>query len=211
MKKVGYARVSSQEQNLDRQIQLLSQYVESDMIITDKASGKDLNRSGYQSLKVGIGKLVKGDELYITSIDRLSRNKEHAKNELKYYSDKGIRVKILDIPTTLIDLPQGQEWVFDMINNILIEVLASIAENERQKIKERQRQGYNAMKRNENGKLVSNRTHKQVGRPTAEYPTNWKEVYTQWQDKIITAVKAMELLNLKRTTFYKLVKQYENN
>ena len=168
MKKVGYARVSSQEQNLDRQIQLLSQYVESDMIITDKASGKDLNRSGYQSLKVGIGKLVKGDELYITSIDRLSRNKEHAKNELKYYSDKGIRVKILDIPTTLIDLPQGQEWVFDMINNILIEVLASIAENERQKIKERQRQGYNAMKRNEKGKLVSDRTHKQVGRPTAE-------------------------------------------
>ena len=130
---------------------------------------------------------------------------------MKYYSDKGIRVKILDIPTTLIDLPQGQEWVFDMINNILIEVLASIAENERQKIKERQRQGYNAMKRNEKGKLVSNRTHKQVGRPTAEYPTNWEEVYTQWKDKVITAVKAMELLNLKRTTFYKLVKQYENN
>ena len=69
-KTVGYARVSTSEQNLDRQLQALEQYVEPDMIVTDKASGKSLNRPGYQSLKIGIGKLVEGDILYITSLDR---------------------------------------------------------------------------------------------------------------------------------------------
>ena len=88
---VGYARVSTSEQNLDRQLQALSQYVEPDMIVTDKASGKNLSRPGYQSLKVGIGKLVEGDTLYIKSLDRLSRNKEDLKKELQYFKDKGIK------------------------------------------------------------------------------------------------------------------------
>ena len=84
-KTVGYARVSTSEQNLDRQIKALEQYVEEDMIVTDKASGKNLNRAGYQSLKVGIGKLVKGDTLYIKSLDRLSRNKEQAKKQKREF------------------------------------------------------------------------------------------------------------------------------
>ena len=100
-KVVGYARVSSHEQNLDRQIQALSKYVKPDMIVSEKASGKDFNRPGYQSLKVGIGKLVKGDTLYIKSLDRLSRNKEQAKKELQYFKDNGIRIKIIDLPTTM--------------------------------------------------------------------------------------------------------------
>ena len=97
-KVVGYARVSSHEQNLDRQIQALSKYVKPDMIVSEKASGKGVNRPGYQSLKVGIGKLVKGDTLYIKSLDRLSRNKEQAKKELQYFKDNGIRIKIIDLP-----------------------------------------------------------------------------------------------------------------
>ena len=88
-KAVGYARVSSREQNLDRQLMALMQYVPEDMIVTDKASGKNLDRPGYQSLKIGIGKLVKGDILYIKSLDRLSRNKEDAKKELEYFSSIG--------------------------------------------------------------------------------------------------------------------------
>ena len=75
------------------------------MIVTDKASGKNLNRPGYQSLKVGIDKLVEGDTLYIKSLDRLSRNKEDLKKELQYFKDKGIKVKILDMPTTMTDFP----------------------------------------------------------------------------------------------------------
>ena len=126
-KSVGYARVSTREQNLDRQIKALSEYVPIDMIVTDKASGKDFNRAGYQSLKVGIGKLLKGDTLYILSLDRLSRNKEQAKRELQYFKDNGIRVKVLDMPTTMIDMPSEQAWVADMVANILIEVLTSVA------------------------------------------------------------------------------------
>ena len=135
---VGYARVSSREQNLDRQVIALRQYVADDMIVTDKASGKDFNRPGYQSLKVGIGKLIKGDILYVNSLDRFSRNKEDAKKELQYFSELGVRVKILDIPSTMTDIAEGQEWILDMINNILIEVLTSIAENERITIRSRQ-------------------------------------------------------------------------
>ena len=144
-KSVGYARVSTREQNLDRQIKALSEYVPIDMIVTDKASGKDFNRAGYQSLKVGIGKLVKGDTLYILSLDRLSRNKEQAKRELQYFKDNGIRVKVLDMPTTMIDMPSEQAWVADMVTNILIEVLTSIAQNERETTRKRQREGLNAM------------------------------------------------------------------
>lgn len=95
---VGYARVSSKEQNLDRQLFALKKYVSYDMIVTDKSSGKDFNRAGYQSLKVGIGKLVKGDTLYIKSLDRFSRNKEEAKKELQYFSEIGVRKKSLTFP-----------------------------------------------------------------------------------------------------------------
>ena len=206
---VGYARVSTREQNLDRQIKALQQYVEPEMIVTDKASGKDFQRDGYQSLKVGIGKLVKGDTLYIKSLDRLSRNKEQAKQEIQYFKEHGIKLKVIDIPTTLVDYPDGQEWVSDMVTNILIEVLTSIAENERKTIKQRQREGYEAMQVDDSGKHISNKTGKPVGRPKAEYPHNWQEVIPQWESKQITARKAMELMSLRPNTFYKLVKEYQ--
>lgn len=81
--------MSSKEQNLDRQIKALKHYVSEEFIVTDRASGKDLNRPGYQSLKVGIGRLVKGDTLYVKSLDRFSRNKEEAKKELQYFQNLG--------------------------------------------------------------------------------------------------------------------------
>jgi len=205
-RKVGYARVSSREQNLDRQLVALRDYVEEDMIVTDMTSGKDLNRPGYQSFKYGIGKLRAGDELYIKSLDRLSRNKEDIKKELEYYASIGVRVKVIDIPTTMIDLPKGQEWVVEMVNNIIFEVLASFAEQERVSIKQRQAEGIAAM-RVVNGKRISNRTGNPVGRPPLQYPSNWDEVYYMWKRGEITAVKAMGILGMKRTSFYRLVKE----
>jgi DNA invertase Pin-like site-specific DNA recombinase len=200
MKKTyGYARVSTKEQNLDRQIEALKQCnLDERDIITDKASGKDLNRQGYQSLKNTM--LRDGDTLLIKSLDRLSRSKEHIKQELEYYIAHHIRVKVIDLPTTMTELPEGQEWIFDMINNILIEVLSSMAEQERITIKQRQAEGIAA----------AHLKGKHLGRPTAEYPLQWKEVYDQWKDGHIAANKAMELLNMKRTTFYKLKNQYES-
>lgn len=208
-KEVGYARVSSREQNLDRQLVALRQYVSEDMIVTDKASGKDFNRPGYQSLKIGIGKLVKGDTLFVKSLDRFSRNKEDAKKELQYFSELGVRVKILDIPSTMIDISEGQEWILDMINNILIEVLTSIAENERLTIRSRQAEGLAAMPVDSSGKKVSKKTGRCIGRPPISFPDNFEEYYAKWKNKELTAVAAMKLLNLKPNTFYKLVHQYE--
>lgn len=202
---VGYARVSTQGQNLDRQLIALRQYVQEDMIVTDKASGKDFDRAGYQSLKIGIGKLQKGDTLYIKSLDRLGRNKEETKQELEYFRKIGVRVKVIDIPTTMMEIEgsQNAEWILDMINNILIEVLASIAENERLTIRQRQREGIDAKR--ESGKWDD------YGRPNIEKPSNWDSVIAEWKAGQITAVKAMEKLNMKKTSFYKLVKMETAN
>ena len=130
----GYARVSTREQNEDRQIEALTRFgVLEQNIIVDKASGKDTEREGYQYLKRQI--LRKGDTLVIKELDRLSRNKADIKRELEEFKAMGVRVKILDIPTTLTDFPPEQAWVLEMINAILIEVLGAIAENERNKSK----------------------------------------------------------------------------
>ncbi len=190
----GYARVSTKEQNLDRQyIALKEQGIEERNIIVDKESGKDLDRKGYQLLKGGL--LRRGDTLIIKSLDRLSRNKGDIKKELEYFKNEGIRLKVLDLPTTLMELPAGQEWVFEMVNNILIEVLGTIAEQERANIKQRQAEGIAAAK----VKGV------EMGRPKAQKPPNWEEVIGQWKAGEITATKAMELTGTKRTTFYKLL------
>ena len=209
-KTVGYARVSSREQNLDRQLIALRQYVPDDMIVTDKASGKDFNRPGYQSLKVGIGKLVKGDTLYIKSLDRFSRNKEDAKKELQYFSKIGVRVKILDIPSAMADINEGQEWVLDMITNILIEVLTSVAENERLTIRSRQAEGLAAMPIDElSGKRMSKKTGRCIGRPPIAFPENFEAIYGRWVCRELTGVAAMKALNLKPNSFYKLIHRYE--
>lgn len=212
MKKVGYIRVSTNGQNLARQKAALLKYLPEDMIVSDKKSGKDFEREGYSSLKNGIGKLVKGDELYITSLDRLGRNKEETLKELQYFKENGIRLKVLDIPTTMIDIgeTENQTWIIEMINNILIEVLTSLAEQERKNIKERQAQGLEQMPINpKTGKKRSLKTGRDIGRPQADYPHNWKEVYEDWKEKKITAVEAMKCMELKKNTFYNLVKRYE--
>ena len=103
-----YARVSSKGQNLDRQIDtFLSMGAEERDIITDKESGKDTERVGYQALKNTI--LREGDILVVKSLDRLSRTKADIYNELQFFKDKGIRVKVVDLPTTMVDFPAGQE------------------------------------------------------------------------------------------------------
>ncbi len=193
-----YARVSSREQNLGRQLEAFKALGATEReIITDKESGKDLNRAGYLALKNAM--LRSGDTLVVKSLDRLSRNKYDIKNELQFFKDNGIRLKVIDLPTTMMDLPEGQEWVFEMVNNILIEVLGTIAEQERETIHKRQAEGIEAA----HGKGVK------FGRPCANYPKEWEKIYRLWKNGSITATKAMDDLNLKRTTFYKLVKKYE--
>ena len=194
-----YARVSSREQNLDRQIDAFTALGAQERdIICDKESGKDLNREGYQALKTTI--LRKGDTLVIKSLDRLSRSKTDIRNELQFFKDNGIRLKIIDLPTTMLELPKGQEWVFEMVNNILIEVLGTIAEQERLTIHTRQAEGIAAAKAR----------GQYLGRPRLNFPDNWEAVYPVWKAGEITAVRAMALLNLKKSSFYKLVRKCED-
>jgi len=192
-----YARVSSREQNLDRQIAaFISLGAQEREIITDKESGKNLNRTGYQALKNAM--LRRGDTLVIKSLDRLSRNKTDIKNELQYFRDNGIRLKVIDLPTTMMQLPEGQAWIFDMVNNILIEVLGTIAEQERTTIRQRQAEGIAAAKAK----------GKHLGRPLIVLPDNWTTVHTAWKNGEITAKEAMRQTGLKRTSFYKIANNH---
>ncbi|MCR5110259.1 MAG: recombinase family protein [Ruminococcus sp.] len=192
----GYARVSSREQNEDRQIEALTKFgVPAANIIIDKRSGKDTEREGYQYLKRQV--LRRGDTLVIKELDRLSRNKADIKRELEEFKENGIRVKIIDIPTTLTDFPPEQAWVLEMINAILIEVLGAIAENERNKIRSRQREGIDAAKRK----------NVRFGRPSAPLPDNWKEVLTEVRLGKKKAVDAMKELGISKSCYYRLCKK----
>lgn len=193
----GYARVSSREQNEDRQIEALKKFgVPAENIIVDKCSGKDTERDGYQYLKRQI--LRNGDTLVIKELDRLSRNKNDIKHELEYFTANGVRVKILDIPTTLTDFPSEQMWVMDMINAILIEVMGSIAENERNKIRSRQREGIEA----------AHKKKVKFGRPEQPKPDNWDSVMLKVSSGIIRPVDAMKEMRISRSRYYYLCDRY---
>lgn len=193
-----YARVSTGEQNLDRQIEAFKELGAKDKyIICDKASGKDIDRPNYLMLRNSL--LRSGDTLVVKSLDRLSRRKADIKNELEYYKSIGVRVKIMDLPTTMVDI-DGQEWIVEMVNNIIIEVLSSIAEQERKTTKQRQKEGIEA----------AHKKGKHLGRPKVTFPDNWQENYDIWRSGQITATEAMQHMGLTRSSFYKLVKIYEN-
>lgn len=193
-----YARVSSKDQNLDRQLAAFKALGADERdIITDKESGKDFNRPGYQYLREALLRL--GDTLIVKSLDRLGRNKQQVKQELEYYKAMGVRVKIIDLPSTMADFPKGQEWICEMVNNIMIEVLATIAEQERLTIRQRQAEGIAEAKKQ----------GRQLGRKKTELPAEWELVTGLWKSGSITAVQAMDRLGLKKSTFYRMVREQE--
>lgn len=195
-KEFGYARVSTAHQREDRQVQALLDYgIEERNIVVDKESGKDFNRLGYLSLKEKL--LRPGDTLVVTELDRLGRNKTMVKSELEWFKAEGIRVKILNVPTTLIDCG-GQDWVLDMVSNILIEVMASVAEEERVKIHRRQEEGI----------AVAKAKGVRFGRPSIAKPDNYEQVMALVDSGQLKAVDAMRELRVRKTTYYKLRQTY---
>ena len=191
-----YARVSTTEQNLDRQIEaFLALGADERDIITDKQSGKNLERVGYIALKNAM--LRPFDTLVIKSLDRLSRSKFDTKNEIQYFKDNNIRLKVIDLPTTMLDLPPEQSWVMEMVNNILIEVLSSIAEQEYHTIHQRQKEGIEAAKKK----------NVRFGRPPVLKPQNWDLTISKYKAGAISAKQAMAELGLKKTSFYKLLSE----
>ena len=195
----GYIRISSADQNEARQIDaLLNAGVEKRDIYTDKKSGKDFNRDDYNAL---VRSLREGDTLIIKSIDRIGRNYSEILEQWKLITKEiKAHIKVLDMP--LLDTTTASnDLTSTLISDIVLQILSYVAETERIHIRQRQSEGI---------KLAKERgIH--LGRPKAVYPSNFNKVYKEWQNKEITAVVAMKKLNLKKSTFYKLVNNYVGN
>ncbi len=197
----GYIRVSSKYQNLNRQIDSLKQYVTNERdIYSDKLSGKDFNRPAYQTLKA---MLRPGDTLYIHEMERLGRNKREVMEELRYFKEHNVMVRILNLPTTLLDLSQYdsklQKMLMEMVNNILIEVLAAMAEAERDNIRKQQKEGIEA----------AHKRKIKFGRPKIELLESWSEDLKLWKAGKVTAVFLMKKYGISSSTFYKKVNESE--
>lgn len=193
-----YARVSSKGQNEARQLEEAKKYQNVDEIFVDKQSGKNFKRPEYERLKA---KVVKGDEVVATELDRLGRNKDGLVEELKWFKDRGVIVRILNLPTTLIDFPTGQEWVFEMVNNILIEVIASVAEEERNKIRKRQEEGIAAMPVI-NGKRFSTKKGCAYGRKAIPLGDDFEKFLKKQKDGLMTVDECCKVLGIGRSTWY---------
>lgn len=205
MKYIGYHRTSTKEQHLDRGLAEIKAYCEQNgiplkKIYTDQQTGKNFDRPRYTVMKEDV--LEAGDVLIITELDRLGRSKKDTMKEIQHYRDNGIRLMVLELPTTLMDLSKMdnslQAMMLETINNMMLELYASMAQAEIEKKEKRQREGIKAKKKR--GEWED------YGRPSIEKPDNWDAVIAQWEGKEITAVEAMKRLGLKKTSFYKLVK-----
>ena len=196
-----YARVSTKEQNLERQLEVARAYKNIDRVFADKQSGKNFNRPEYEMLK----SIVKeGDEVIVKELDRLGRNKDGVKEEMEWFKKQGVFLRILDIPTTLTELPQGQTWVLEMVNNILIEVMGTLAEQEREKITKRREEGIAAMPII-NGKKVSTKNGRTYGRQPLEITDDFEKFLKKQKDGEMSVVECCRQLNISRGTWYNRV------
>lgn len=196
-KKYGYARVSTKEQNENRQMKALLDYgITQDRIFLDKQSGKDFNRQEYQTLK----RMLKDSPhslLVVMSIDRLGRNyKEITKEWQELTTECQADIKVLDMP--LLDTTQYKDLLGTFISDLILQVLSFVAEQERNNIRTRQAEGIAVAKAN----------NVKFGRPRIQIPDNFADVYTRWKSGEITGTDAIAMTGLKRTNFYKMVHNY---
>ena len=197
-----YARVSTQEQNLARQLESARNYrVDIAEIFCDKVSGKSFKRPEYERLK---SILKKGDEVVVKELDRLGRNKDLIKEELKWFKEQGVIVRILDLPTTLMEFPIGQEWIFDMVNNILIEVLSVMAEQEKEKINRRIKEGISAMPIVD-GKRVSSKTGNAMGRTKKVSDEEFAKFYEKNLNGEMSVTECCKQMGISRPIWYNRV------
>ncbi len=193
----GYVRVSSTDQNEDRQMIALGEVgVEEKSIFVDKQSGKDFNRPQYKRL---IRKVKKDDLLFIKSIDRLGRNYEEILQQWRELTkDKGIDIVVLDMP--LLDTRRGKDLMGTFLSDIVLQVLSFVAENERTNIRQRQAEGIAAAK----AKGVK------FGRPPLPLPDNFYEVHKDWRGKKLALKEAAKACGLPVGTFYAKARKFEN-
>lgn len=192
---IGYCRVSTNEQNLDRQIESLKDYG-CEKIYCDKATGKNFNRPEYIKLKDAIRP---GDTLVVHEFDRLGRNKRLTLKEIQYFKDNQVRLIALNLPTTQLDT--SDNLMLDTINNIVIELYTMMAQDEVEKREKRQQEGIR----------IALEKGVKFGRRKIEYPKEWEGIMGLVENKAISNVKAIEMLGLKKTTYYKLLKESKSS
>ena len=204
MKRYGYHRTSTREQHLDRGIKEITTYCEQNQlelekIFTDQQTGKNFNRPRYQVLKEDV--LRSGDELIITEVDRLGRNKQETLRELQYYRDNNIRVKILELPTTLMDISKLDnsmaQMLMETVNNMLIELYAAMAQAEIEKKEKRQREGIEAKK--------ARGDWDNYGRPAVMSLDEFREEYRKVEVGEMRPFELMKRLGMSKTTYYRYV------
>lgn len=193
----GYIRVSSTDQNEDRQrIALSSIQIPCRHIYMDKQSGKDFKRPQYQRL---VKKLRSGDTLYITSIDRLGRNYEEIQNQWRRLTKEiGVDICVLDMP--LLDTRQGKDLLGTFIADIVLQILSFVAQSERENIRTRQAQGIEA------AKLRGVR----FGRPQKQLPENFEEMRIRWENGEMTGTAAAKACGVSLTTFRRRAEMVKN-
>ncbi|MER2078076.1 recombinase family protein [Psychrobacillus psychrotolerans] len=197
-KKFGYIRVSSKDQNEVRQLEAMKKLGLSERdVFMDKQSGKDFERAQYQLLKRIIRK---NDVLYIHSLDRFGRNKEEILNEWNDIT-KYIQADIVVMDMPLLDTTQYKDSLGTFIADLVLQILSWMAEEERHRIRKRQREGID----------VALQKGTIFGRPKVTVTEEFKAAYASWKSGEITAVKAMQEIGVKKTTFYKLVREYEES
>ena len=194
MAKYFCARVSTKDQNLARQLAEARKHADipEENVYCDKISGRKFQRPQYDAMKA---RLKPGDEVYFKELDRIGRNKGLIKEELSWFKEKGVIVRILDVPTTLMEITPGQEWLWDMVNNILIEVLGAMAEQEWEKTTRRREEGIAAMPVDENGRKYSSKTGRGFGREKMDVDLTLIDGET--------VSDACKRLGISRTTYYK--------
>ena len=196
MSNYGYIRVSSRDQNEDRQLIALKEVgVLEKNTYMDKQSGKDFNRPQYRKL---LRKMKKDDLLYIKSIDRLGRNYEEILQQWRMLTkEKGIDIVVLDMP--LLDTRRGKDLMGTFLSDIVLQVLSFVAENERTNIRQRQAEGIAAAK----AKGI------RFGRPPKPLPENFRSVYQRWKMGEITGTAAAKECGMPLATFRYRAEIYE--
>lgn len=207
----AYERVSSKDQNLERQETAIKKFrpdIPDANIFRDKVTGKTFDRENYNAMKIILEHISKASdsneiiEVVFEEMDRLGRDKESIKKELQWYKEHGIYTRILELPSTLVDIEPANKWVMDMVTNILIEVYATMAQQELEKRSKRQAEGI----------VEAQKKGVKFGRqPIKVNESEFVKVYQDWKASKITAKQAMKELALKPNTFYRRVKEYETS
>ena len=191
----AYIRVSSHEQNEERQLIAMRQlHIPEDHIFMDKQSGKDFNRPSYKTL---VNTLKEGDLLYILSIDRLGRNYEEIQNQWRVLTkEKGVDICVIDMP--LLDTRNGKDLMGTFIADLVLQILSFVAQNERENIRKRQAQGIAAAKAN----------GVKFGRPEIPMPNDFSNIVDKWEQGKITLEEALKESKMSESTFYRRVREY---